>query len=280
MAGVEQASRRGGCSPWPRASLKHIGSWGCCGPRTCGCWTCGRLVQGAARRQLRGSLPCLVAPLRSPFSTSACPHPCTDPAFPPQGQIRAPRVVLVWAGVQPAVPESQVGLEARRAVTIPQPQELSAFWFLSLRFFCSISRKTTGSLQQGQGTALPGEGAPAGTDICSQVWGPRQTSALGSACTELTTQQPRTNAEKDGTLCREITLLASRAPNSWRPPSWPAQHHEAQIGWGCPGRQFWGCKHSPSRAAQPWWDGFLSPRSEGPGSHRSLQEARAVQRSV
>lgn len=117
---------------------------------------------------------------------------------------------------------------------IPQPQELSAFWFRSL-LFCSISRKTTGTLQQGQGTTLPGEGAPAGGDIWSRVWGARQTSALSSTCTELTTQQPRTKAEKDGTLCGEITQLASRAPNSGRPPSRPAQHHEAQVGWGCPG---------------------------------------------
>lgn len=57
-----------------------------------------------------------------------------------------------------------MGFEARRAVSIPkssipQPQELSAFWVLFLLFFSSISRKTTGTLPQGQGTALPGEGA-------------------------------------------------------------------------------------------------------------------------
>lgn len=113
---------------------------------------------------------------------------------------------------------------------IPQPLELSAFWFLSLRFFSSISRKTTATLQQGQGTALPGEGAPAGGDIWSRVWGPRQTSALGSTCTELTTQQPRTNAEKDGTLCGEITLLASRAPNSATLPARTAPRGSDRMG--------------------------------------------------
>lgn len=57
-----------------------------------------------------------------------------------------------------------MGFKARRAVSIPksgisQPQELSTFWFLLLLFFSSVSRKTTGTLQQGQGTALPEAGA-------------------------------------------------------------------------------------------------------------------------